>query len=527
MEEEKGCLVKGVGMSGSSATDMVLSDRLWIPRKAWNKIPVALRKSTVKAFRKVYISPKSYCELILNNRFCINYENAEEEEGKEAAEELCKACPMAKKKLVCAFKNDEYASFYRGDLGKIEKVVALVKKYNKGIKLLDRQVEAPLKRKIQIFKSGDDRSKSQNQLAKKYIEAGHGILVAAARFGKTRMACVVAAGLNQRTFVLAHQKELLEQFQANWTTFSSLVPKEIKINPSLEEAKKLPVSLFTYQHFLHKHGRKRLKALCKVPGLVVVDEVHRCAAAAFNRVANAFHAKYRLGITATPDRKDKQSFLIYNTFGPITAKGGVEMLSCKFKVLKTGIMFSDYDRVPHRKRFLYLQAAMSKQEDRNDLIARRAVRNVDKGYKVLIPLKGVAHVKTIAKLIRAKMKKAGYRDAKVCEYSASLMKGKGREEISQKVRDGFFDVVVAVESMINVGFDAPMISNLVLNAGTYSFNKENRYQLFSRIRTKCKGKKTPLIDILADDCKWSDYSLKGIKQQMEEFKFTPVKKKKV
>lgn len=502
---------------------IVLSDRLWVPIKAWKNVPLQVRKSVVKWFKKVLVSPSAYCELVINNRHCINYEEAEQQYGKEEAEKVCRQCPAAKKKISCAFKNDAFASFYRGDYEKVKKVVTIVKKYNKGIKFLDNTISSPLKKKVKIEQSGDERSNSQNELAQKYVDTGYGILVAPARFGKTRTTCVVFAALNQRTFVLAHQRELLEQFQANWLKFSSLSLSDIKINPSIEEAKKLPVSLFTYQHFLNTNGKKRLKKLCKVPGLIIVDEAHRCGAMGFNNVVNAFHSKYRLGVTASPDRKDQMSFLIYNTFGPVTAKGGVEMLSCKYKVIRTHVIFSDYDRVPHRRRFLYLQSSMVKNEERNEIIAKRAVRNVNKGHKVLIPLKSVTHVKEIARLIRGKMKKEGYKDVRVCEFSASFVKGKAREEMAQKIREGFYDVVVAVESMINVGFDAPKMSSLMLNAGTYSFNDANRYQLFSRIRTKCEGKKTPLIDIIADDCKWSDYSLKATIKQLEEFNFTPVK----
>lgn len=506
--------------------NIIISDRLYVPLKAWKRVPESTRKSVVKWFKKVYVSPSSYCDLIQNNRHCANWDDMHDEEGKEAADALCQNCPMAKRKFVCAFKSEEYASFYRGDLEKVKKVISLVKKYNKGIELRDDRVLAPLKKPFTVTESGDSRSVSQNKLARAYTKKGYGILVAAARFGKTRMAGVVAAELGQRTFVLAHQKELLEQFLSNWLKFTNIKPSQIKINPTVEEAKKLSVSLFTYQHFLQKHGRKRLKALRNTPGLIIVDEAHRCGAKGFNKVVNYFPAMYRLGITATPNRKDRASFLIYNTFGPVTAEGGVEMLTCDYKVVKTGVIFPDYDKVAHRRRFQYLQAAMQKDEERNGIIAKRAVRNVDKGHQVLIPLKGVAHVKEIARLIRLRMKKEGYRNARICEFSAAFVKGKMREEVAQKIRDGFYDVVVAVESMINVGFDAPHMSNLVLNAGTYSFNNENRYQLFSRIRTKCEGKKKPLIDILSDECKWSDFSLKATLAQMEKFKFDKVKTKK-
>ena len=504
---------------------IILSNRLWVPKKAWKNIPLRVRKKIAGRFKKTFISPTSYCELRINNQFCANCRDALINEGIEEANKICKECPVASFSLSCAFKGKKYISFYRGDLEKIDDLIKTIQKYEK-IEVTDKRTTSPLKKKIVINDTGDDRSKNQDELADAYVKKGYGILVAPARFGKTRMACVVASKLNQRTFVIAHQKELLEQFQANWIKFSSLTKDEIKINPSVEEAKTIPVNLFTYQHFLNTNGTKRLKELKKVPGLVIIDEAHRAAAKGFNKVNNAFYARYRLGITATPDRKDNLSFLIYNTFGPITAKGGVEMLSCRYKVIKTNVIFSDYTKVPHRRKFVLLQKAMTNSTERNEVIANRAVRNVTKGHKVLIPLKSVSHVKEIAKLVRQGLKKKGYKDVRVCEFSAFFLKGKAREEAAQKIREGFYDVVVAVESMINVGFDAPKMSNLILNAGTYSFNNANRYQLFSRIRTRCEGKKTPLIDILSDECKMSDYSLRATIAQLKEFGFKEVSKKK-
>lgn len=502
-----------------------LGSRLRVPLSAWKNVPKEVRKSIITLFVKVFVSPSSYCEFLSVGRVCDAYDEVRNEEGDAPADALCRKCPLGRMKVSCAFmsKEKKEVSFYRGDEDKVSFVVTLLKKYNKNLAVKDKRVVAPLKKCTKIHKSDDTRSKMQENLANEFVKKGYGILVAAARFGKTRTACLVFSKLRQRTFVLAHQVELLEQFQIDWLKFSDLSPSDIKINPSVNEAKELPVSLFTYQHFLQKHGRKRLKALCKVPGLVVVDEAHRAASAEFTKVVNAFRARYRLGITATPNRKDKLSFRIYNTFGPVTATGGVESLACKYKVIPTNVIFSSYDKVAHNRRFSLLQKAMARQEDRNDLIARRVVKNVEKGHKVIVPLKTVEHVKTIASLVRAKMKAAKFTKVKVCEYSASVLKGKSkRQEVSQQIRDGYYDVVVAVESMLNVGFNAPLMSCIVLNAGTYSFNNENRYQLFSRIRTRHKGKKTPLIDIIHDDCKWSNYSLKAIRKQMEEFGFKEI-----
>lgn len=505
--------------------EVIFSDRLWIPKEAWKSIPKEKRKEQIDKFLKVLVAPKEYCDLLVANRTCYQFDDVFQEQGIKEAEELCKECPNGQLRMSCCFKNENYVSFYRGDLKKIDSLISLVKKYNKGIEIEDKRVIAPIKKKIKLVDTGDDRSKTQNKLAKEIANIGYGIMIAPARFGKTRTSLVIFSLLKQRTFIIAHQKELLEQFYSNWLKFSNLKESDIKINPSIKEAKKLAVSLFTPQHFMGENGKERIKELSKVPGLLLVDEAHRAASSVYNKIINKFHARYRIGMTADASRKDKLHFRIYNTFGPVTATGGVESLTCKYHILNTEVLLPDYDRVPHRRRFAFLNKQMVKSEERNLLIAKRAVRNVEKGHKVLIPLKSIQHVKLIAELIRKKMHSVGIYNPKICEYSAQLVKGAKREEVSQKIRDGYYDVVIAIESMINVGFDAPRISNVILNAGSYSFNIQNRYQLFSRIRTRCAGKKTPLIDILHDECKWSGFSLKSIIKQMQEYDFVEVKKK--
>ena len=53
-------------------------------------------------------------------------------------------------------------------------------------------------------------------------------------------------------------------------------------------------------------------------GFVIVDECHHVPAAAFSHVMNQIPARYWLGLTATPYRRDKLDSLIYHQLGKIT-----------------------------------------------------------------------------------------------------------------------------------------------------------------------------------------------------------------
>lgn len=53
-------------------------------------------------------------------------------------------------------------------------------------------------------------------------------------------------------------------------------------------------------------------------GFVIVDECHHVPAAAFSHVMNQIPARYWLGLTATPYRRDKLDALIYHQLGKIT-----------------------------------------------------------------------------------------------------------------------------------------------------------------------------------------------------------------
>ena len=68
------------------------------------------------------------------------------------------------------------------------------------------------------------------------------------------------------------------------------------------------------------HGREGVKDFVTEYGHVIVDECHHLSAFTFEQVMKQVKARYVLGLTATPERKDGHHPIIYMQCGPIRHK---------------------------------------------------------------------------------------------------------------------------------------------------------------------------------------------------------------
>jgi superfamily II DNA or RNA helicase len=72
--------------------------------------------------------------------------------------------------------------------------------------------------------------------------------------------------------------------------------------------------------FRGAHDKEGVKAFVAEYGQVIVDECHHLSAFTFEQVMRQVKAKYVLGLTATPERKDGHHPIIYMQCGPIRFK---------------------------------------------------------------------------------------------------------------------------------------------------------------------------------------------------------------
>ena len=140
-----------------------------------------------------------------------------------------------------------------------------------------------------------------------------GIFVAPPGSGKTVIGAWLAAARNCSTLVLLHRKPLLDQWVAQLSRFLGLPPNEIGTIGSGKNKANGILDVAMMQSLIRKDEVADLVANY---GQIIVDECHHLPAFSFERVLGEVKAKYVVGLTATPYRRDGHQPIIHLQCGP-------------------------------------------------------------------------------------------------------------------------------------------------------------------------------------------------------------------
>src|SRR5436190_23073792 len=105
----------------------------------------------------------------------------------------------------------------------------------------------------------------------------------------------------------------------DWRCFSIFRPNQ---SARLERSGVVDVAIIQ-----STHGREGVKDFVAEYGHVIVDECHHLSAFTFEQVMKQVKARYILGLTATPERKDGHHPIIYMQCGPIRHKLSVRSMT--------------------------------------------------------------------------------------------------------------------------------------------------------------------------------------------------------
>jgi len=445
----------------------------------------------IKAFKLVIFDP-NLCDTRARSLKC----SLVQEYGSNA----CKSCRGAYKVVKCYRKTKKWFMFDKGNKVVVDEFIHKFKKL--GLKVKDKS-SFPILSELQQFNVKtslleEPRKSSQLSVIDTWVREKYGQIVCPPRSGKTLLGAMLASRSKTRTAIIIHQKELLDQFYSTFIKFTNIQEKIklnncnlIKINPRPEEVDSLSIVLYTWQQFISKRGKERLREVRDKFGLIIIDESHRMSSDIYSDVVSRFKARYRCGLTATPKRKDKLHFRQDNIIGPVVVEGGTEQLSCNYSIVDTQWQMPEYKEM-NNQAWNYLWGRIAKEPKRNELIAGYVKYDLEHNHKIIIPVKRIEHAKQIANLVKDITK----------NFIVYISSVSNREKVSQNIRDGKYDVVIATKQMISLGFDAPPMSCLYFVVP--SFDKNNFYQEYSRIRTQYKNKPTPLIRLFIDDGKISE-----------------------
>lgn len=141
-----------------------------------------------------------------------------------------------------------------------------------------------------------------------------GILCALTAFGKTVVAAAMIARRGANALVLVHRTELLKQWKERLQTFLGI---DRDVIGSIGGGMSSPTGKIDIAVMQSLWRKGEVDPLVETYGHIVVDECHHIGAASFDAILKRVKARFVLGLTATPIRRDGLQPIIFMQCGPI------------------------------------------------------------------------------------------------------------------------------------------------------------------------------------------------------------------
>jgi superfamily II DNA or RNA helicase len=209
--------------------------------------------------------------------------------------------------ISCA---EEFAQHVALPRGCLQDVSGLLKEYGVRVSVRDERCAGkPIDVKFQGVLHDE-----QADAVRQALCHDEGVLCAPTAFGKTVVASKLIAERGVSTLVLVHRRQLLDQWRERLAVFLDLPTKAIGQIAGGKVSRTVCIDVALLQS-LQRKGE--VKDFVADYGHVIVDECHHVSAFSFEQIMKQVKAKYVLGLTATPTRKDGHHPIIFMQCGPI------------------------------------------------------------------------------------------------------------------------------------------------------------------------------------------------------------------
>ena len=354
-----------------------------------------------------------------------------------------------KPRVICCA--EEFPKFLALPRGLLDELLLLLKQHRMAPDLLDERYSG---KEVDVRFAGKLRD-HQTAAVSKILAHDDGILCAGTAFGKTVAAAYLIAARKTNTLVLVHRTQLLDQWRERLATFLDVPINDIG-QISGGKAKRTGNIDVALIQSLHRKGVT--KDLVAEYGHIVVDECHHLSAVTFEQVMRQVKAKYVVGLTATPIRKDGHHPIIYMQCGPIRfdlpARSQVESSPFEHRVKPQTTSL----RWPHQQSptIQELYTLLSTDDERNNQIIRDVAQAVLNGRSPLVLSGRTDHVECLHAGIRKRVDRVF--------VLKGGMSSKQRSRLFQELAETQNGprVIVATGSYIGEGFDDSRLDTLFL-----------------------------------------------------------------
>lgn len=348
----------------------------------------------------------------------------------------------------------------------------------------DKRIE----KKIKKIKHHIELKNEQREAMEKILSYNRCILEAKPGFGKTMLGIYAMSEKKQKTIIIVHTRSLLQQWQKRLLDFCELEENEIGMIGEGKWKVGERVTIASYQTLLSR-GTKDLK---NEFGMVIVDECHHVPANTFAKVVRGLAAKYCLGLTATPFRKDRLDKLMNFYIGKIipTSKLSTDSENnfLPQNKIKTNLFWRTTDLLIEdweMKEYSELGSLLTADPDRLKLIVDDVRMAARKDGKIIVLSERVGHAEALYALIMQELPKV-----KMVLVTGQMKKNE-REKLFEEIKANKYSIMVATGGVVGEGFDWPALDHLFL---TFPFSWRGKLiQYVGRVQRAFAGKKEAFV----------------------------------
>ena len=352
--------------------------------------------------------------------------------------------------ISCSESFPEHIGLPRGCL---EEAVSLFKGHGVRVEIQDERTTG---QNINVSFRAELRAE-QHEAVRQLLAYDEGILCAPTAFGKTVVGACLIARRGVSTLILVHRRQLMDQWRERLAAFLALPIGDIGQFGGGKSKRTGMIDVAVIQS-LQRQGV--VHDFVAEYGHVIVDECHHLSAFTFERVLREIKAKYVLGLTATPTRKDGHHPIIYMQCGSIrfhlSPKKAAESSPLQHTVIPRFTDFA-WERSEHETMIHDIYSALVTDQQRNDLIVKDMQQVLSDGRSPLVLTSRKEHLDYLAGRLCG-----------ICKHIFVLKGGMGarqRKQVAEALSLASPDeprLILATGSYLGEGFDDARLDTLFL-----------------------------------------------------------------